>query len=119
MQGEHVQGLEAVPDFVRRGYELAGLLRGERLDLWLLRSRSLHAGGVALNQPVAHGLRERLVERHVDVVDRARGKPRIELLPVQCANVVRGERLELHAPKGRLDVYPDYGLVTLERPLPH
>ena len=34
------------------------------------------------------------MQRHVDVVDRARGQPRVELPAVQTANVVRGEGLQ-------------------------
>ena len=37
MQCEHVEGLEAILDLVRRGYEVAGLTRGERMDLRFLR----------------------------------------------------------------------------------
>jgi len=37
MQCEHVEGLEAIPDLVRRGYEVAGLTRRERMDLRFLR----------------------------------------------------------------------------------
>jgi hypothetical protein len=119
MQGEHVEDIEAVSRLACGLNEHAGLVRGERLDLRLRRSRSLHAGGAALYQTITHGLRERLVERYLVLVDRARGEPAIELLAIQGANVSRSERLPLQTPEGRLDMDQGYSIVTLVSPLPH
>ena len=47
MQGQHVKGLETVSALARRGYKLARLIRGERVYLRFLGSRSLHVGCVA------------------------------------------------------------------------
>ena len=48
MQCEPVEGLEAIPDLVRRGYEVAGLTQRERMDLrFLRRGGTDRAGGTA------------------------------------------------------------------------
>src|SRR5215204_4748647 len=81
MQGHDIYGLKPVV-FLTGGFpQYARLLAGERVYLRLLRSRRLDCRRRVLGyQPIAHGILESLVERHVDVVHGARSKTRIELI---------------------------------------
>ena len=65
---------------------------------------------VARDEAIAHGLLERLVERHVDVVHGTRGKG-LQFFYVERAHMRGSEALELEASKGGGDVVVDYALV--------
>jgi hypothetical protein len=103
MQGKHIQRRETVARAVRRGYQLAGLIRREWADLRFLRSGRLHARRhVAWNQTVAHGILECLVKRRVNVVDRAWGEPAIEFLRYSARAWPGVRELSLRRPKAGL-----------------
>lgn len=67
MERHHVESGVAVSGRVGSLDEFAGLIGREGLRLRFVRPRGFDLGGVTLYQTIAHGLRERLVERHVDV----------------------------------------------------
>jgi hypothetical protein len=118
VDGQDEQSLEAI---TARGFEEgAGLLLRERPDLLLAWPRSLHIGSrVAGYEPVCHRLFECFVKRDMDVPDRARRQPGVQLLAVETTHVGCGEGLELVAPERGLDVHPRYLLVALVSALTH
>jgi hypothetical protein len=91
------------------------LLRVERLYLFgdgLGRRRGL--ADVALNRPPPHGLVEGAVQHGVDLPDRARSQPGVQLALVKGLDVIGCKGFELAPPELRLDVAAGQALVALE-----
>src|SRR5215211_2229792 len=110
--GEHVEGFKA---FSASGpQELPSLLRIERLDLFgvrLRRCRSL--ADVARKRPPLHGLAESTAQYRVNLPNRTRSQPGIQLTLVEGLDVIGCQRLELAPPELRLDVAADQALIAL------
>src|SRR5215204_4810305 len=112
---QHVEGFESVPGLVRHLKQELGLLRRERVHLFVGRLRWLHGlGDIPGYQAVHHRLLEGLVERGVDVADSAGRRSRLQLLPVESAHVGRREGLQLYPSECGLQVYARDLLVALE-----
>ena len=117
MDREYVERLEAVVP--SRVEECPGLLAGQGGYLLLLGARCLHTlSGVACDQPVGHGLRERLPQRDVDVLHGARAESLVEACPVEAADIARVKLLELDPAERGLYVDAHHLLVALEGALP-
>lgn len=100
MEGQDVDGFEAVFGLAGCGDELACLVLGEGVYFGFFWSRGSYAGGVAWDEGVAYGLFEGLVEGYVDVVDGAWGEAAVQLLAIEAADVAGGEGCQLDAAEG-------------------
>src|SRR5215211_5547787 len=113
---QHVEGFEPVPGLVRHLEQELGLLRRERVHLFPARLRRLHGlGGIARNQAIHNRLFESLVQRSVNVADSAGRRSRLQLLPVEAADVRRCQGLELDSSEGGLQMYARDLLVSFKR----
>jgi len=78
--------------------ERAGFVLGERMNLFGSGSRRLHGSSVSGNQAIGERLRERLVERGVDLANCGRGEPRVELLAIEPPYMRRSKLLKANMP---------------------